>query len=92
MSKGRIEDAYKIVFKKKKDIEFPVKPFYEKNPIVEEEPKETVSCCQKFKNIFKEMRSLYGPPKQRRMACICHYTFCITSLSYYITGKKFCNK
>lgn len=87
ISKGRIEDAYKIVFKKKRDIDFPQKPIYCEIDTSKQQ-EEPVSCGKKFKNIFRELTTLYGPAKQRRIALICHYSFCITSLSYYVTGEK----
>lgn len=45
----------------------------------------------KWQNMFKELSALYGPPRLRRMALICHYTWCVTALSYYVTGNsKYC--
>lgn len=43
----------------------------------------------RMQRIFKELHALYGPPKLRRMALICHYTWCVTALSYYVTGIAF---
>lgn len=40
----------------------------------------------KMQRIFKELNALYGPPRLRRMALICHYTWCVTALSYYVTA------
>lgn len=42
-----------------------------------------------MQRIFKELHALYGPPRLRRMALICHYTWCVTALSYYVTGSIF---
>lgn len=41
----------------------------------------------KWRDTFKELHALYGPTRLRRMALICHYTWCVTALSYYVTGK-----
>lgn len=41
----------------------------------------------RFQGMFKEVNALYGPPRLRRMALICHFTWCVTALSYYVTGK-----
>lgn len=41
----------------------------------------------KVQKMFKELSALYGPPKLRRMALICYYTWCVTALSYYVTGE-----
>lgn len=40
-----------------------------------------------MQNIFRELNALYGDSRLRRMALICHYTWCVTALSYYVTGK-----
>lgn len=40
----------------------------------------------RWQNMFKELSALYGPPTLRRMALICHFTWCVTALSYYVTG------
>lgn len=55
--------------------------------------KEAEQCAKdepqrtKWQNMFKELSALYGPPKLRRMALICHFTWCVTALSYYVTGN-----
>lgn len=42
----------------------------------------------KVQKMFKELSALYGPPELRRMAFICYYTWCVTALSYYVTGDS----
>lgn len=44
------------------------------------------SKLDKFKNAFNELSFLYGSPKYRRMAIVCHFTWFATSLSYYATA------
>lgn len=60
------------------------KKFKEVEQSKKNEPERT-----KWQNMFKELTALYGPSKLRRMALICHYTWCVTALSYYVTGKVY---
>lgn len=93
LSKNRTEDAYLVVFGHRADDEFVDK----KSPAEKLPPTTTTTtpdadgakkpqhCMSRFKSIFHELATLYGPARQRRMALTCHYLFCITSMSYYIT-------
>lgn len=83
LSKGRTEQAYRVLFKQTPDIEFAAKKM--SAPAVAAVTQVSTTCGGRFKSAFRELAALYGPAKQRRMALICHYTFCITSLSYYVT-------
>lgn len=54
-------------------------------------PKETekdddkkVSLADKFRGFFNEVIKLYGPSSLRNKALICHFTWCVTSLTYYM--------
>lgn len=85
ISKGREAKAYKILFNKKYDMEYT-----EKNLIKLKEAEESAMVeppRSKLQNMFKELSALYGPPRLRRMALICHFTWCVTALSYYVTGN-----
>lgn len=45
----------------------------------------------KLKNAFSEIVGLYGSRAYRTLAIICHFSFFVSSLSYYVTGKTtFC--
>lgn len=43
----------------------------------------------KLKNAFSELAGLYGTSKYRYLALICHFSFFVSSLSYYVTGMYF---
>lgn len=85
LMKNRYSEAYKIVFKKKKDLELPNKKYaaiiYESKNNNE---KQTIR--EKLKGCFKELGGLYGQPKIRRMVFTCYFMWCITSLTYYVTA------
>lgn len=88
ISKGRIAEAYRIVFKQK-----PAEKVSD-SALGNEDAKqshiaeiaEKSSFGDKFKGIFKEFGALYGPSRQRRTAIICHFGFFTASFSYYVTG------
>jgi predicted MFS family arabinose efflux permease len=50
----------------------------------EEEPEESKTIGEKFKGFFQELVHLYGPLTLRKRALIAHFTWCVTSLSYYV--------
>lgn len=88
LSKNRTEDAYRVVFGHSSDEGFTQKSVTEKQLPATTITPSTPSGSTKagrFKSIFRELAVLYGPPRQRRIAFTCHYMFCITSMSYYIT-------
>lgn len=84
ISKGRDAKAYNILFNKKYDMECPEKEINKQKEA--EQSAKGVPKRSKWENMFKELSALYGPSKQRRMALICHFTWCVTALSYYVTG------
>lgn len=47
---------------------------------------EELTLGDKFKRTFGILHALYGPPKLRKRVIICHYTWCMTSLCYYVTA------
>lgn len=86
ISKGREAAAYRIIFNKKCDMEFSEK-MEQKAKEAEQQANDPDQSKSKMQRIFKELNALYGPPRLRRMALICHYTWCVTALSYYVTGR-----
>lgn len=36
---------------------------------------------------FKELKTLYGSSKQRRVAFVCHFAYFSSAFSYYVTGN-----
>lgn len=50
----------------------------------ETEEKVKVSFNDKVKVVFNEVIKIYGPADFRRKALICHFTWCVTSLTYYM--------
>lgn len=87
ISKGREKKAYKILFNKKYDMDYYTGKEINKQKEAEQNAKATTPLPSKWQNIFKELSALYGPPRLRRMALICHFTWCVTALSYYVTGN-----
>jgi MFS family permease len=45
---------------------------------------EAKSCNEKIRGWFQELIKLYGPSNLRNKALICHFTWCVTSLTYYM--------
>lgn len=50
----------------------------------ESENKSKPSCNDKLKIWFQEIIKIYGPASLRNKALICHFTWCVTSLTYYM--------
>lgn len=48
------------------------------------EPEENTECSKKFRGWFQEIIKIYGPSHLRNKALICHFTWCVTSLTYYM--------
>lgn len=46
--------------------------------------KAKVSFGDKVKVVFNEVIKIYGPASLRKKALICHFTWCVTSLTYYM--------
>lgn len=55
----------------------------------EEKPK--VSCNDKLRQVFNEVIKIYGPASLRKKALICHFTWCVTSLTYYMLALNAAN-
>lgn len=50
----------------------------------ETEEKVAASFKDKVKGSFNEIIKIYGPSNLRQKALICHFTWCVTSLTYYM--------
>lgn len=117
--KGRENEAYRILFNKKYDMELSEKEVPKLIEAKQQQQQQHVNNSSisnnflsivkrlrlievisdffqandlnakqsRFQGMFKEVNALYGPPRLRRMALICHFTWCVTALSYYVTGK-----
>jgi hypothetical protein len=55
----------------------------------EEQAQQKKSIGDKLKGFFLELVHLYGPSTLRKRALIAHFTWCVTSLSYYVLGEFF---
>ncbi|XP_058811839.1 organic cation transporter protein [Topomyia yanbarensis] len=91
LSKGRERRAYQMVFGRKPPQELcdndkelsqeEIAAAVAKNVDVPKTP-----LGVRIKQTFSEFTKLYGTPKLCRRALICHFTWCVTSLCYYVTA------
>uniref|UniRef100_A0A182NL70 Major facilitator superfamily (MFS) profile domain-containing protein n=1 Tax=Anopheles dirus TaxID=7168 RepID=A0A182NL70_9DIPT len=88
LSKGRERKAYRMVFGRSAPQELIDSAVVaEKNQGADAESNPAaVSFGTKVKQSFSEFTKLYGTPVLCRRALICHFTWCITSLCYYVTA------
>ncbi|XP_058130471.1 organic cation transporter protein [Anopheles ziemanni] len=89
LSKGRERKAFRMVFGRSAPKELlDSAAVAEKNHDVdaESQPAATVPFSTKLKQSVSEFTKLYGTPVLCRRALICHFTWCITSLCYYVTA------
>uniref|UniRef100_A0A182JN64 Major facilitator superfamily (MFS) profile domain-containing protein n=1 Tax=Anopheles atroparvus TaxID=41427 RepID=A0A182JN64_ANOAO len=88
LSKGRERKAYRMVFGRSAPKELvDSAAVAEKNLEADAESQPTaVPFGTKLKQSFSEFTKLYGTPVLCRRALICHFTWCITSLCYYVTA------
>lgn len=75
-----------IDLQKEKEIK---KAMKEKEKEEKKKSEETVSLGDRLKGFFQELVHLYGPATLRKRALIAHFTWCVTSLSYYVLGKVY---
>lgn len=50
----------------------------------DDEKKEKASFSEKVRGSLSEVIKIYGPSNLRNKALICHFTWCVTSLTYYM--------
>lgn len=92
LSKGRENRAYKMVFGKKMPAEMKsqyasLKKKREAEQVTNKQSEEaTLSLGDKFKQTFGLLHSIYGVSALRKRALICHFTWFVTSLCYYVTA------
>uniref|UniRef100_A0A182T9P4 Major facilitator superfamily (MFS) profile domain-containing protein n=1 Tax=Anopheles maculatus TaxID=74869 RepID=A0A182T9P4_9DIPT len=88
LSKGRERKAYRMVFGHSAPQELvDSATVAEKNQGADAEADPAaVPFGTKLKQSFSEFTKLYGTPVLCRRALICHFTWCITSLCYYVTA------
>jgi hypothetical protein len=88
ISKGQYKKAYQMLYRKKPSADQLLELENEKEVMIEQpeatEEKAPVACNDKVKVWFKEIIKIYGPSTLRRKALICHFTWCVTSLTYYM--------
>lgn len=53
--------------------------------------KKKVAFGDKVKQTFNEVIKIYGPASLRKKALICHFTWCVTSLTYYMLALNAAN-
>lgn len=79
-----------MLYNKKPSADYLLELKNEKEVILEptddddSEKKPKVSCGDKLKIWFQEIIKIYGPASLRNKALICHFTWCVTSLTYYM--------
>lgn len=88
LSKGRERKAYRMVFGHSAPQELiDSATVAEKNQGADAEADlAPLPFSTKLKQSFSEFTKLYGTPVLCRRALICHFTWCITSLCYYVTA------
>ncbi|XP_055526448.1 organic cation transporter protein isoform X1 [Wyeomyia smithii] len=91
LSKGRERRAYRMVFGRKapqelcdSDRELSAEEVSAAAAKNVDAPK--IPLGVRIKQTFSEFTKLYGTPKLCRRALICHFTWCVTSLCYYVTA------
>lgn len=87
ISKGKYKKAYKMLYRKKPSVDYLLELQCDKEAIIEpddETDKKKVSFDDKVKQCFNEVIKIYGPSNLRQKALICHFTWCVTSLTYYM--------
>lgn len=88
ISKGQYKKAYRMLYRKRPSAEQLLEFENEKEAMLEpadnSEEKNQASCNDKVKHFFREIIKIYGPSTLRRKALICHFTWCVTSLTYYM--------
>lgn len=53
------------------------------------QPEKTCTFRDRLKAATQTFSALYGQPHVRRMVLTCYFMWCVTSLSYYVTGNLY---
>lgn len=95
ISKGQYKKAYKMLYRKKPTIDYLLELEAEKEVIIEPamigDEKAKATSNDKLKQTFNEVIKIYGPANLRNKALICHFTWCVTSLTYYMLALNAAN-
>nr|XP_029716263.1 LOW QUALITY PROTEIN: organic cation transporter protein [Aedes albopictus] len=93
LSKGRERRAYRMVFGRKAPAELcdsaeqnQLSPEEVAAAVAKDVPTPKVPLGIRIRQSFSEFTKLYGTPTLCRRALICHFTWCVTSLCYYVTA------
>lgn len=89
ISKGQYKKAYRMLYGKNPSTDFIIDHEMETEPLtngddkaaVAEIPAKTKTFGEKISGVFNEVIKIYGPASLRRKALICHFTWCVTSLT-----------
>lgn len=88
MSKGRPEEAYRVVFGKP----LASNELFTDGVRTSTGPVGADTVQQQSGSgggLFQEIRGLYSSARNVRIACICHFAFFTASFTYYVTGESF---
>lgn len=95
ISKGQYKKAYKMLYRKKPSAEYLLELEAEKEVMIElattADEKAKVTSGDKLRQTFNEVIKIYGPANLRNKALICHFTWCVTSLTYYMLALNAAN-
>lgn len=82
-----------MLFRKKPSTEYLLDLHPEKEAMIapDSEEKTKVTFQDKIRHLFHEVIKIYGPSSLRRKALICHFTWCVTSLTYYMLALNAAN-
>lgn len=89
ISKGQHKKAYRMLYGKKPSSDFIIDHEIESVPLTSSDdkaaaaaiPAKTKTFGEKISGVFNEVIKIYGPASLRRKALICHFTWCVTSLT-----------
>lgn len=95
LSKGKYKKAFRMLYNKKPSADYllelknekEAEAMLQKNQVEEKK----TSFNDKLKGFFRELIGIYGPPTLRTKALICHFTWCVTSLTYYMLALNAAN-
>ena len=87
LSKSREKEAYKVLFGKNPDFEYLDEDENENKVQKLENTEKKFELSKMMKQLFKEFTKLYTTKEIRKRSLISHFSWCMTSMSYYVLGK-----
>lgn len=91
ISKGQYKKAYRMLYGKKPSADFLIDYEAESEPLTSNDDNKgaandsssskSKTFSEKLSGVFNEVIKIYGPASLRRKALICHFTWCVTSLT-----------